>query len=487
MSSRWLVSVLTYKQSGLKPAARYVLARFVQLHGVWDWTPLGVSEFAKAIGISDTQLGRGLNALVDGGVLWRRSLSEGVGRPPSEYCIAPDVLDQLENCEVDERWLKCIDRLLRHETYAGRQSVGQKKEAADAVPALSADSSRLSFSNRLLFAVLLCHADKFGVVESTGRSALGQQVGLSKADLRYRTQVLLDNGVLRSYVPGAPGTGLFEKVPSRYVLNLNHPDLAAAVTPLLVTIVDPHLDDAADSVLQPPQGDGDWRGLGEPIRRLFASPHMQAQRAMLRSKLDGYAQVLLTAHWENIERGCLHLRRALRQELRVTDLGEVRRDGLEARRSRFALSHYLVNWAACIASSIQRPLKGRVAGVHFPSMDVVLLPETKAKSPSYRTPFYCSRTFLLLPKGGMAASTIPGRGGYVIEKREGKWTETIYADPALLSVDRQCYLGLRVPTAGVLQLAALEPTGKWHWVELPGVGSLRLPTWPCVDTRYPGK
>ena len=486
MSSRWLVAALTHKQSGLTPAARYVLARFVQLHGVWDWTPLGVSEFAKTIGISDSQLGRGLNALVDGGVLWRRSVAEGVGRPSSEYCLAPGVVDQFENCEVDDRWAKCINRLLRHENYAGRKSVGHKKEAAGAVPVLKAESTRLSFSNRLLFAVLLCHADRFGVVETTGRSALGQQVGLSKTDLRYRTQVLLDNGVLRSYVPGAPRTGLFEKMPSRYVLNLNHPDLAAEVTPLLVTIVDPHLDDAVDAVLHSPQGDQDQRDLGKSIRRLFSSPHMQMQGAMLRSKLDSYAQVLLTTHWGNFERGCLHLRRALRQELLTTDAGGAMRDSPEARRSRFALSHYLVNWAACIASSIQRPLKGRVTGAHLSSMDIVLLPETKVKSPSYGAPFYCSRTLLLLPKGGVAASAIPACGGYVIEKREGNWTETTYADPALLSVHMQCYLGLRVPTTGVLQLAELEPTCQWHWVELPDVGSLRLPTWSSV-AAWPGK
>lgn len=461
MNHRWLVAALTYRQSGLSPAARYALARFVQLHGGRGWTPLGVGDFAKAIGISDIQLGRGLNALVEGGVLWRRKIVEGPGRPPSEYCLAPDVVDQLERYEVGTPWEKCIDHLLRHENHAARPSVGQRKKRADVEVAVSPVPKRLSFVNRLLFAVLLCHADRFGIVQGTGRATLGQQTGLSKERLRDRTQSLLDEGALRAYTPGATGKHLFRRTASRYVLNLNHPDLLAERTPLLLSFLyrqpfDGRISDMVDYILKPTVDDRMQHDLG--IRPFLRARHEQELADSLRGKLDGYAEAFLSGYWGDMGSGRVALQKTLQRELLMPSEA-LEREPIAVQET---LAGYLIERSHSIAAGIKRNCQQALKNLDLKSMDIALLPERRAKYSGSNLLFYSARVLLLLPKNGAVDLTTISWGGCVLEWRGDDWTETVYPDSAELSVAQQYLYGLRVPPGGVLQLNPPPSTDKPH-------------------------
>lgn len=461
MNTRWLVAVLTWKRAGLSPAARYVLARFTQLNDVCGWTLLRVKEFAQTIGITDIQLGRGLDELVDEGVLIRRGIAKGLGRPPTEYRLAPDMAEQLEVGEVESEWATCIDHLLRHEGHPGLQFVGRRRKSSAAEEGDPPAPKRLSFVTRLLFAVLLCHADRFGIVQGAGRSTLGQQTGLSKERLRSRTQKLLSEGVLRAFTPGATGKHLFRRTASCYFLNLNHPDLLAEKTPLLLSFLyrqpfDGRSSDIVDYILKPADGGMEQRDLG--IRSYLRSRHEHDLADTLRGKLDGYAAALLSGHWDDFRLGKLALQKVLQEELLIPEETPER----DPTTDQEALAEYLIEGSRSIAVAIKHNCRRALKSLDLKSMDVALLPERRAKYPDSSLIFYSVRVLLLLPKSGREDLTAPGLGGCVLAWQGDRWTETSYPDPAGLSVDQQYLYGLRMPLGGVLQLDFPQATEEYQ-------------------------
>lgn len=86
--------------------------------------------------------------------------------------------------------------------------------------------SLLSVSNRLLLAVLICHANVVGVVTDLGLPRLGRLTGLNTQYLNKRLQRLRRYGFIRSWVPGLSNSFFAgSKVHNTYFLNLHHPQL----------------------------------------------------------------------------------------------------------------------------------------------------------------------------------------------------------------------------------------------------------------------
>jgi predicted transcriptional regulator len=210
-----------------------------------------------------------------------------------------------------------VARLLMHENRKSAQaSEKPEKRKLDVAPLADLRrkrrSGQLSVVNRLLLSVLLCHADRFGVVSDLGSSALRKATGLSQERLRYRVRVLIDQGLIRAYVPGATSSMLFAKTKSIYVLNLNHSELSGegSATSVLVCVTgDPFPDRVPDvlhayrfyseTVLHGGRPKVYGRRPCTPLLGVFEGQSPSFFR-LLQMMLEKYAADFLSLHWSDL-------------------------------------------------------------------------------------------------------------------------------------------------------------------------------------------
>ena len=229
-----MLSVILFSEvKGLQPLGKYFLVRFFQCFGVADPVGLGVKTLAKQFGLSDSQVSEALAALIACGVMSFSSISEGRGRPKRSYQLTDHFLKRLSKAvpQPVPQHEEMVDGLLRHENWkAAERSDRSTTQKKDVGPLASIrdkrQPDRLSAVNRLLLSVLLCSADRIGVVTDLGYSTLRKVTGLSTERLRNRVQRLIDQGFVRVYVPGATSALLSAKQKGTYFLNLNHPQLS---------------------------------------------------------------------------------------------------------------------------------------------------------------------------------------------------------------------------------------------------------------------
>lgn len=237
------LSALLYEVKGLGSEGKYFLVRFVQCFGKAEPDGLGVKALAKEFGLSDRQVTASLEALVTCKVMEFSSSSEGKGRPKRCYRLTDDFHKKLNKADAQSatQHETAVGSLLKHENKKAGQANEKIEEQNEGVDLL-ADARRkrqpgkLSVVNRLLLSVLLCRADRFGVVSDLGSSELCKVVGLDQKSLKHRMRRLIDQGLIRTYVPGATSSVLFAKMKSIYFLNLNHPELIGGGISVLACI-----------------------------------------------------------------------------------------------------------------------------------------------------------------------------------------------------------------------------------------------------------
>ena len=229
-----LLAVLRSEATRISPEAKYLLIRLAELGLVARGISAGVKELAARFGISDTQAGTALNSLVAAGVLVRRDVVSGQGRPKRHYDLDASYAAKVARHDVTEVVHENVIRhLLQHEAkVAGQRSAiatlqdEQRATAPLAQVRASRGQGRVSVVNRVLLAALLIRADRFGVVRDLGSAELARITGLSPVRLKNRVRTLLDDGLIRAYTPGATGSVIFKKMKSVYYLNLHHPELS---------------------------------------------------------------------------------------------------------------------------------------------------------------------------------------------------------------------------------------------------------------------
>lgn len=230
------VDLLLKPVSGLGPNARFFLAAFAMRFGGEGAVLLTVKELARRLMISSRLVTEVVPELArDEAFLVVKEVSVGRGRPTRSYEIAP-ALQEVERSRPESIASLTHGPLIRHllscpdiqesdsivEVAVGEpeQAVGYKQ-----LPARK-KSNRLSVSNRLLLAVLMCHADDLGVVRRVGMPMLKQLTGLDEVKLKPRLRRLVHLGFIRSSVAGVTSSIFAEvKVSTTYFLNLNHPQL----------------------------------------------------------------------------------------------------------------------------------------------------------------------------------------------------------------------------------------------------------------------
>lgn len=452
--SEMLLSVLLSKAKGISPEAKYVLVRLVECGLVAGPICSGVKELAGRFGISDSQMGAALNSLTAAKVLIRRDLVSGQGRPKRQYELAPGDVEQVGLNDVSKVvHARVIHHLLKHESKAlqlsdvAMQQKGPLEGAPLAHVRASRKQGRLSVVNRLLLAVLLCRADRFGVVRDLGRAELSRLTGLSQERLKNRIRTLLDSSLIRAYTPGATGSVIFKKTKSVYYLNLHHPELNCGQRlPILLVSVDrvPTEDndvDVVDGIFK--SGRELWSQLTGEVRKFFKDRHEQGLAPFLRGRLDMYAGFLLSHHWDVLGDGEAELVQLIKLDL----LGAP--DAEESQR----LATYLCDQAGNVARGVRGGwFQGKSAlidGMDFEELDYVLLPMREVAYKSRNDRFYPSRAVLALPPDDVVCA---GKL-HVVEFGRGNQVKVqVFSSLETVSNAEQYLYGLLTPPEGELSV-----------------------------------
>ncbi|WP_347169651.1 Lrp/AsnC family transcriptional regulator [Pseudomonas salmasensis] len=405
-----LLSTLLSAVKGVSPEAKYVLVRLVESGVLAGPVCSGVKELAGRFGISDSQMGAALNSLVRADVLVRQDLVSGQGRPKRQYELDARYVQQVGLSDVsDVIHRNVIDHLLRHERQLADQSSavaiqqqGQPIDAPLARVRASRKRGRLSVVNRLLLAVLLCRADRFGVVRDLGNAELSRLTGLSRERLKNRVRTLLDSGLIRAYTPGATGSVIFKKTKSVYYLNLHHPELScgqdfpmALVSLSLLTNSGNDWDVVDDVLHSPAEAE---RQLAAGVRHFFEDKHELRSASLLRGRLDCYAEYLLSRYWADYSEGESELVQLIKLDLR---------GGVAHAQDIQSLTRYLFKKAGLVAQRVRNVCfhsgSALLSGVDFELLDYALLPARRVvfKSGYF---FYPSRAVLALPRDGSVGS-----------------------------------------------------------------------------------
>ncbi len=452
-----LLAVLRSEANGITPEAKYLLIRLAEFGLVARGIRAGVKELAARFGVSDTLAGTALNSLVAAGVLARRDVVSGQGRPKRHYELDASYAAQVAQHDVTEVvHEKVIRHLLQHEVKVvdQRSAIATQQDEQRATAPLahvraSRGQGRVSVVNRVLLAALLIRADRFGVVRDLGSAELARITGLSQVRLKNRVRTLLDDGLIRAYTPGATGSVIFKKTKSVYYLNLHHPELSCGQSlPMLLVSATrvPMPEDTSDQVdyiLKSVSESEIQRRVG--VRKFFEDKHERGLAYFLRSKLDLYAGDLLSRHWDEFGKGESQLTRLIELDL----LG----GAVNAEGSRL-LVRYLCEQVRNVAESVRANWFVRksasVTGIDFKGMDYVLLPVRKATNKEFgRAGFYPSRAVLVLPRNGVVFSEML----YVVERGSCNRVEVRgFTDLAAVSKEEQCLYSLLTPPGGELSL-----------------------------------
>jgi len=385
------LAALSCEVKGLDPVGKYFLVRFVQCFGTVDPEGLGVKGFATRFGLSDRQVTKSLDALVGCGVMTLSAVAKGRGHPKRCYRLQDDFHKKLKKAAERRpaRHEAAVGSLLMHENRKVNQA-GEKPEKPKVDQVQLADLRRkrqpgqLSVVNSLLLSVLLCRADRFGVVSDLGSSALCKITGLGKEELKHRVQRLIHQGLIRTYVPGATSSVLFAKMKSVYFLNLSHPELSEGGFSIS-TLVCPGGIVSSKEVRHASDIYGDVRSLRANPRLFDGAPYLRLVKflegqylpffRLLQGMLEQYAAQLLTRHWSALDDLVIN-KRIDDQELRESIALRFRPSSLPSDSGadpRAILSDQLYHAAYDLAVGIKEQLR-HVQNVPFETMDFVIIP-----------------------------------------------------------------------------------------------------------------
>jgi len=381
--------------TGLKPEAKYFLVRFIQCFGVTDPVDLGVKDLAKQIGVTDRQVSTALDALVDAAILIRSLIPNERGRPARRHRVAKTFLSQINRLPVPLGVMHevVIERLMVHAGHVADQG----EERGESLAELRARRKRgvLNRVNRLLLAVLLCGADRFGVVRNLGTVQICKATGLTKEMLRNRLKTLMDQALIRSYIPGLSSPVLTVKRKSVYYLNLNHEQMvgngqATSILGISGAGKD-HLGlDLLLGIRSAVNRDKNEYAEKAPILKVLAGQGRSFYRTF-QALLEEYATQLLSRHWMNLKDRVddLQLRQQILKDFRLpADLQGT--DEIHAGDIRTRFNDQLFNFAYDMALWF-KSLLSSASDVPLSDLEFVIVPQPA-------TPGHLYRAFLALPK-----------------------------------------------------------------------------------------
>jgi hypothetical protein len=283
--------------NGLSPEERLVMTSFAMHFEGCEAIQLTVRDLSRRLGIPLRVVARAVSRLSDEKYVIINKVSVGRGRPSRSYKLSPVTQARLnEDFEISYPPL-CV-RVIKNLLSAPSVQRGKQDGEEPSIEAVGfkkppsrnkGDQPRAS--NRWLLAVLFSYSDKLGVVRGVTTSQLRQMTGMGGVRLKSQLLQLVEQGLIRSYVPGASNT-LFvgTKVSTTYFLNLNHPFLG--------------LCGDASAVLALKEYGRDRRELvcttARPIVALYLRGIEDQAFGVFCLRLDGYASFLLSNRWAEL-------------------------------------------------------------------------------------------------------------------------------------------------------------------------------------------
>ncbi|MGE1082374.1 hypothetical protein ACQJ0O_09080 [Pseudomonas shirazensis] len=406
---------------GIQPEAKYFLVRFIQCFGVTDPVCLGVKEFAKQVGVTDRQASAALDALVDAEILVCSLVPNKRGRQARWYGVAKTFLAELNRLPVPVGAMHktAIERLMVHVgTDAGEIRTFQNQEKAQPLAHLRARKKPGSLNrvNRLLMAVLLCGADRFGVVRNLGTVQICKATGLNKERLRNRLKTLMDQALIRGYLPGLSSSVLSGKRSSVYYLNLNHEQLeGSGQTTSILGVTDGNkypdqlglllrIRNVASGIKKDDERAKRW--LDIPVLEVFAGQGLLFY-CTFQALIEDYAAQLLSRHWLKLVRDRvddLQLRQQILKDFRLPAGLQVAED-TDVSLVHAHISDQLFNAAYDMALWFKGQLS-KATNVPFSALEFRIVHQPAARG-------YSSRALLALPKAGQ------GWSGYLMIDTSG--------------------------------------------------------------------
>ena len=423
-----LCQIVVCEVEGLEPQGKYLLARLGQCLGRTGSITPSVRDLAKRFDLPVSHASSALAALVANGVLACETVPCGKGRPRKRYSLDSGFLTRLKSVALHTPGPHqlVIARVLEHEK---RARVGRVRERADARQEMAGVRSRrscggLTVVNRLLLAVLLVHADRFGVVRDLGSAALCRATGLSRKQLVHRLRRLVDQGLIRTFVAGATNSLFARKETSTYFMNLGHPELMDSGSQVLTLACIPNAL-TEDNEFQHGERlfiDASRRRQGAPDLRVeFGSSYVKLLHfigcqprhifELIQLKIEAYASQLLSTRWTKLtdrfrldEAGlCERIQNDFNFENSVSSATAASTAQERAQQS-MTPTDQLYRMALDLALDIKRWLSAVLSG-DFPlaDMDYVIVPQTWAVG-------YTQFVLVARPR-----NTFPLRGCVIVE------------------------------------------------------------------------
>lgn len=371
-------NVLISGEGELQSKARYVLARWVQDFGVGGEVSIGVKELALRYGVSAAHISNSLKAMVVAEILAKRSVPRGRGRPKGCYEVRSKYAEKLRSTDVlGVRHQAAIGLLLR-----------QKDRVLD-FPAIDGVSpslasmwaarkpNQLDIESRLLLAVLLCHADRLGVVRDQGQQQLLRQTGMDTDQLKHRIRLLIKLGWIRAYLPGTNDVSLFGYSKSTYFINLQHPELFPSQSVAVLLHIESclHSDgDIASSLVKGVDYASERRAMG--MENLSLVQEQQLSR-LLRSKLERYASFYLTHYWGFSTGGAYRedMLDLIKNDLRKIPDPDGDKEQLYVEDTRTRLAHVIHELAYTVATNVRSSLiRAKFSSIELEGMTYAILP-----------------------------------------------------------------------------------------------------------------
>lgn len=321
-SSMLHIRLLLLLAPQMAPEAKVLLAGLLLRYPAGQFSSAQVLEHAGALGVSIRLVRRAMTELIGLCFVETKRVSQGRGQPMIHYELTEHLLGLLqEEAEaIKEKVPPNVRNKLVDAVLMANSPIGHLKGLQVHVKGRAGLQGRASASNRLLLAVLLIHADQFGVVDCLGLAALSKLTGLTRTRAESQLYKLNQLGLIRCKVPGFSGSTLLGSPKTVYFLNLNHPDLVGATPQALVFLTtklsnagkeseaalifdsahDEHFSNKDDGGLQLVVSEG-FDGLASSLslQRSLADQG-RVLYGMLQHRLDRYASLLLSQCWHDL-------------------------------------------------------------------------------------------------------------------------------------------------------------------------------------------
>ncbi len=247
---------------------RYFLYRLVSDPDSWG-TPVTVTNFVKRYKVNDRVVSKAINELVGCGLIKKEVVQPVSENGRYQYFLDEGFVERLDSVK-GEALGRSLEAVVEHVLTAGGDEVGRL------------GSKWLTPYNRVVLAALLVKSDAAGAVSDVGASDLKRIAGLSADGLRSQLSKLMEQGYIRSRVPGVTGRYLFGLSKGAYFLNLAHPDfLGLGGQVCLLLRVSKYVDELGG----------------------FRSAHgMYSQSAVIRQFLTNEAQSIVRLNWARQDR-----------------------------------------------------------------------------------------------------------------------------------------------------------------------------------------